>query len=924
MRNALVLIPGRKLLIAVVLVAGAALSSTAPALAQSGPQYGTIGQYGEVWRGGGFDTCWFDGGNYDGKGCTPSETQPLAGEFVDPVGFAVDTKDPDPSGSSTALYVLDRTSDLPANVTADGGTTTTWRLQKLSSTGAVLGVDQFSLPADTTTIENSGITDYEMFGLTVDPALGRVYALLVAYDQNIFPAPDEIVDEIVSWSTTPNTSKQLVGTSGLPADTVSAGINGYPTPSVLSDSGQLSQLMQSPTGLAIDATGGTDYVAVQGLDPTADNAGAGIVTVSPTTGKVVTKWSSAAFATLPNDSADEEAPPAGLSVDPMNGSLVWLDDEETGAPDGGGPADFDIADLPADLTSTPTILSSEANAVEDNGLDHTNLDDTAVATADLPPESYDDGTPLVATATASPQIVALSNGLYAAAFASEPPGAPDPSNPAGQPGDWTATSPGIRLLEPDASGLLSEVDPPLMTLFDTLGNTTTNDTTAPLVSTTTASACNLSDAVSAAADGYTYPSLAAGSGGAVWVLLKGQDTAVANWPPGWGSPAEPHGAPPPLQAGEGGRELIELAPKAGDSCPVPSGTFSEGAGGTTQPASSPTPLTVGAGTTVSFDASTIQYLGGAPAAYTWSFGDGDTVTTLDGDKSPFTWPSPTATEQYTTPGDYTVTLDLYGDFGEYIETGTVDVVPATPPVASFTFSPPNPQTGQTVTFDGSASTPGNGTIAQYEWSFGDGTTDVTSTPTDTHTYSTSGTYTATLTLRDSDFAVSAPVSVTVPVTLATTTTTTTTTTMTTGTQTPPPIQVSNKFKIVGLSENAKKGTILADLSLPDPGTVKILATFTKTVTVSVKSKHGKKKKSKHEQKTITFASVTRTFSRGAAAATLTPTSAATAALRALSTRSSITVGLRVTFTPTGGTGATRLAGLKVKGLKAAKGKSKKK
>jgi len=32
----------------------------------------------------------------------------------------------------------------------------------------------------------------------------------------------------------------------------------------------------------------------------------------------------------------------------------------------------------------------------------------------------------------------------------------------------------------------------------------------------------------------------------------------------------------------------------------------------------------------------------------------------------------------------------------------------------------------------------------------------------------------------------------------------------------------------------------------------------------------------------------------------------------------------VTFTPTGGTGATRLAGLKVKGLKAAKGKSKKK
>ncbi len=86
-----------------MLAAGLAIPRVA--LADSGPQFGSIGQYGEVWRGGGFDTAAYDGGRYD-KPLTP-------GKFIDPVGFAVDTGDSSAS-DGTAIWVLDRTSNLPA------------------------------------------------------------------------------------------------------------------------------------------------------------------------------------------------------------------------------------------------------------------------------------------------------------------------------------------------------------------------------------------------------------------------------------------------------------------------------------------------------------------------------------------------------------------------------------------------------------------------------------------------------------------------------------------------------------------------------------------------------------------------------------------------------------------------------------------
>ena len=79
-----------------------------------------------------------------------------------------------------------------------------------------------------------------------------------------------------------------------------------------------------------------------------------------------------------------------------------------------------------------------------------------------------------------------------------------------------------------------------------------------------------------------------------------------------------------------------------------------------------------------------------------------------------------------------------------------EYVPNKPPVASFTYSPENLVVGQAVTFDASGSYDLDGSIVSYEWDFGDGTTETTTSPTIQHTYSSGGIYTVTLTVTDND------------------------------------------------------------------------------------------------------------------------------------------------------------------------------
>jgi YVTN family beta-propeller protein len=76
----------------------------------------------------------------------------------------------------------------------------------------------------------------------------------------------------------------------------------------------------------------------------------------------------------------------------------------------------------------------------------------------------------------------------------------------------------------------------------------------------------------------------------------------------------------------------------------------------------------------------------------------------------------------------------------------VAVTPDQAPAAAFsaTVAP----AGQASSFDASASSDPDGTVASYHWDFGDGTSQTTVSPTVTRTYATSNTYTVTLTVTD--------------------------------------------------------------------------------------------------------------------------------------------------------------------------------
>jgi len=75
------------------------------------------------------------------------------------------------------------------------------------------------------------------------------------------------------------------------------------------------------------------------------------------------------------------------------------------------------------------------------------------------------------------------------------------------------------------------------------------------------------------------------------------------------------------------------------------------------------------------------------------------------------------------------------------------------PMASFTYSPESPTSGQTITFDATSSYDPDGEITSYKWDFGDGWTFEGETSTATHSYSSGGDYTVILTVRDNDGAI---------------------------------------------------------------------------------------------------------------------------------------------------------------------------
>ncbi len=132
-------------------------------------------------------------------------------------------------------------------------------------------------------------------------------------------------------------------------------------------------------------------------------------------------------------------------------------------------------------------------------------------------------------------------------------------------------------------------------------------------------------------------------------------------------------------------------------------------------------------------------------SYDWDFGDGTTGS------------GATVTHSYTTPRSYAVTLTVTNDRGLAASTtNTVNLGAATPPSASFVFSPGDPEPGNTVIFtETSTPVPGR-TNVKFEWNFGDPNScsasgcpeNVASGHSVSHRYPLAGSFVATLTVTD--------------------------------------------------------------------------------------------------------------------------------------------------------------------------------
>jgi YVTN family beta-propeller protein len=117
--------------------------------------------------------------------------------------------------------------------------------------------------------------------------------------------------------------------------------------------------------------------------------------------------------------------------------------------------------------------------------------------------------------------------------------------------------------------------------------------------------------------------------------------------------------------------------------------------------------------------------------------------------------TPDGTTAYvTTPGSGSVTpIDIATHTaGTPITLGGsatgIAIVPDQAPTAAFTASATS--VGQATTFDASGSSDSDGTVGQYQWSFGDGKAILTGSPTITHSYATAGAYIATVTVTDNE------------------------------------------------------------------------------------------------------------------------------------------------------------------------------
>lgn len=131
---------------------------------------------------------------------------------------------------------------------------------------------------------------------------------------------------------------------------------------------------------------------------------------------------------------------------------------------------------------------------------------------------------------------------------------------------------------------------------------------------------------------------------------------------------------------------------------------------------------------------------GTACSYSWDFGDGSSGT------------GRSVEHAFQSQGSKPVTLTVTSPYGTTASTmQTIQVGSPSAPTASFTFSPTNPNVGDTVFFDASASAAANGaTISEYRWNFGNGLTVTTTGPTTSTIFGSARGWRVTMTVVDSN------------------------------------------------------------------------------------------------------------------------------------------------------------------------------
>ncbi|MGH9255447.1 MAG: PKD domain-containing protein [Vicinamibacterales bacterium] len=124
-------------------------------------------------------------------------------------------------------------------------------------------------------------------------------------------------------------------------------------------------------------------------------------------------------------------------------------------------------------------------------------------------------------------------------------------------------------------------------------------------------------------------------------------------------------------------------------------------------------------------------------SYNWDFGDGS---------SGF---GRIASHTYSVGRVYTVTLVVTDAAGSVASAArTISVNSVAPPAVTLEVAPDPPFVNQQAVFTARATPASGHSIQRYEWDFGDGTTQVTTTPTVTKIYATVGIYVATVAAFD--------------------------------------------------------------------------------------------------------------------------------------------------------------------------------